>query len=122
MDVIVNYLYILALALGVSFYLFGATWILYLAVMNLSDANDRKPLPAPMKMAGGVLLSIGVVHDFLLNMAVCLFLFFELPRNWLLTGTLQKHLADGGGYKFRVSRWLCQNLLDPFQSGGHCGR
>ena len=117
-----NPLIIILYILGGALYLLGATWVLYLAVMNLSDAEDRKPLPAPIKMVGGILLSIGVVHDFLLNMVICLFMFFELPRNWLLTGTLQKHLVDGSGYKFRVSKWLCQNMLDPFQIGGHCDR
>ena len=117
-----SYLHILTWIFGVLFWLFGLTWALYLAVMNLSDADAKNPLPPIVKSLGGVLLSVGMAHDFLLNIVICLFVFFELPRNWLLTGTLQKHLVEGSGYKFRVSQWLCKNLLDPFQSGGHCGR
>ena len=117
-----NYLYILALALGFFFWLFGATWVLYLAVMKLKEAHEREALPPVARSVGYCVLGIGLFNDFVLNIVVCLFVFFELPRNWLLTKTLEMHLTKGSGYRFRVSQWLCQNLLDPFQSGGHCGR
>ena len=117
-----NPLTLLPYILGTVFWLFGATWVLYLAVMKLKEAHEREALPPVARGIGYCVLAVGLVNDFLLNIAVCLFVFFEIPRDWLLTTTLERHLRDGTGYKWATSRWLCENLLDPFQTGGHCGR
>ena len=51
--------------------------------------------------------------------------FLDLPQEWLLTTRCDRYLsiANPTGlnkYRQRFARLLCQNLLDPFQSGGHC--
>ena len=97
------------------------TWVLYLAVMTLREAKTRAELPPVARFIGTAVFAVGLVNDFVLNVLFCFFVFFEPPRAWLLTATLQRHLKDDPtSYKYKVSKWVCQNLLDPFQTGGHC--
>lgn len=98
-----------------------ATWVLYLAVMNL--AGNRAELTGLAKwLAYGMVLPIGYACDIALNLHFCLFALWR-PRDWLLTGTLQRIRADAAFDSRRriVATFICANLLNPFDpKGTHC--
>ncbi len=103
-------------------YLFITLWTMYLAVMNLKRARDKGTLPNAAKCFGYPILIVGYVLDILFNLIVGTVLFLELPREFVFTSRLSRHLSSNG-YKFKVAIWICKNLLDPFDpSGGHCKR
>lgn len=99
--------------------LFGyATWLMFIACMSLLAAHQAGKLGPTATVFGGIALVIGILMDFIFNMASIL-LFLELPREWLLTIRCERHLKTKDGWRFRLARWICRNL-DPFQVGGHC--
>ena len=101
-----------------------ATWEAFLAVMALKSARDNGKLTKSALYMAYPLPAAAWLLDFSLNMCATL-VFLDLPREWLLTIRCDRYLslkAPLGLNRYRqgFARWLCQNLLDPFQSGGHC--
>lgn len=101
-----------------------ATWLFFLAVMALKSARDNGKLTRASTIMAYPLLIVGWLLDFSLNMATTL-IFLDLPQEWLLTIRCDRYLSIPkptglNVYRQKLARWLCQNLLDPFQSGGHC--
>lgn len=100
------------------------TWLFFLAIMALKSARDNGKLTTTSEVLAYPLLGVGWLLDFSLNMAATP-VFLDLPHEWLLTIRCDRYLSipnPAGLWKYRqrFARWLCQNLLDPFQSGGHC--
>lgn len=97
------------------------TFVHYSAVMNLQRVRDAGKLTVIQRPFAYIALGIGLVLDFLLNVAVCTLLFVELPREWLVTARLIRHKRAGQGWRFRLASWLCTNLLDNLDPKGcHC--
>lgn len=112
-------LYTLYVILGSIIFTFY-TWGLYLSVMMLMKHKDT--LTTETKFFAYPLAFYGVLVDFLYNMTVGTLLFVELPREWLLTKRLKRHLEDDN-WRGTMSRWFCRHLLDPFDpKGTHCGK
>lgn len=96
-------------------------WVFYLAVMNLKRAKDAGTLRPVARYLGAPVLLLGVLVDFLVNVVVFTVLLLELPRETLVTSRLKRHMAHGHGWRSRVARWFCAELLDTFDpSGCHC--
>ncbi len=115
-----NLLNITLFYLGLSY----VTWTCFLAVMSLLAAKREGKLSKTTLYLGYPLAGVGVLLDFTLNMMASL-VFLDIPREWLLTIRCDKALGqvDPKGvalYRQKIAKWICSNLLDPFQSGGHC--
>jgi uncharacterized membrane protein len=115
-----TYLKLIALYLGLAY----ATWFAFLAVMALLAARNSGKLTKASEVLAMPILVVGQLLDISLNVASTA-LFLDLPQEWMLTFRCDRYLsiANPSGmnrYRQRVARALCQNLLDPFQSGGHC--
>jgi hypothetical protein len=63
---------------------------------------------------------VAVLMDVFFNLVPATVIFLDLPRELLFTQRLERYKAQGAGWRYTVARWICQNLLDPFQQGGHC--
>ena len=101
-----------------------ATWLFFLAIMSLLSARNNGKLTKASEVMATPILIVGWLLDFSLNV-VSTIPFLDPPQEWLLTIRCDRYLsiANPSGlnrYRQRVARALCQNLLDPFQSGGHC--
>jgi hypothetical protein len=117
---VMMYLKLIALYLGLAY----ATWFAFLAVMALLAARNSGKLTKASEVLAMPILIVGQLLDISLNVASTA-LFLDLPQEWMLTFRCDRYLsiANPSGmdrYRQRVARALCQNLLDPFQSGGHC--
>jgi len=115
-------------------------WIHYLIYSAFKAAKDSgRRIPRVSGILIFPVISAGFLIDVVYNATLGSLMFLELPRTWTLTERCSWHIADGlyakfadGGYgvdpdasrleRYRgsLARWLCTNLLDPFQSGGHC--
>lgn len=96
-------------------------WTLYLAVMNLIRARKAGKLSRVAYALGLPLLALGGLLDVLVNLIVCTMIFLELPREFLMTTRLKRHIRSGTGWRFKVSKFICSKLLDQFDpSGCHC--
>lgn len=96
------------------------TWGAYLSVMNLMRVKET--MTWETKLFAYPLAFVGVLSDFIYNVIIGTVLFLELPREWLLTARLKRHLNDND-FQGSIARWLCRHLLDPFDpKGTHCGK
>ena len=100
------------------------TWLFFLAIMSLLSARNNGKLTKTSEVMATPILIVGWCLDFSLNMCATP-VFLDLPQELLLTIRCDRYLsiANPTGlnkYRQRFARLLCQNLLDPFQSGGHC--
>lgn len=95
-----------------------STWIFFLAAMSLKKARDAGRMTNAAKFFGYGVMWIGKPLDFVFNVASS-FLFLELPREWLFTSRVSRHIKETG-WRADLAKWCCDNFLDPFDPG-HCG-
>jgi hypothetical protein len=94
-------------------------WTLFLAIMRLQEVRDAGKLTRVSIPFAYILLGIGLFLDFSLNIASSV-IFLELPHEWVLSSRVSRHVHEIG-WRGGLSRWICHNLLDPFDpSGCHC--
>lgn len=105
-------LYTLLFAVG----LFYATWVFYLAIMNLARAKRDGKLSRVALVLGTPLLFVGLLFNVALNALVMTVLFLELPREPLTSMRLKRH-NQGAGWRRRVAQWF-EPLLDPYDPDG----
>lgn len=99
---------------------FYITWGWYLSIMHLKTARNQGKLTKTAKVIAYPWLVIGLLVDVLFNLVVGTLVFAELPREFLFT-TRVSRLNDDGGWRGKLSRWFCSELLDPFDPAGkHC--
>lgn len=104
----------------IGFGMIYTLWLFYLAVMNLKRANDANKLTNTAYYLGLPILIVGYTLDVLANMLPVSVLFLEFPRELVVTARLSRHI-QGDGWRSRLARWFCRNLLDQFDpSGCHC--
>ena len=110
----------IALYVSAAYVLALATWVFYLAAMNLVE--HRKALGPVAKLNGYVIIAIGLAFDLVLNIVVATVVFLDPPRELLLTTRLKRY-RSGSGWRSRVAAWVCKRLLDQFDPNGegHCG-
>jgi len=96
-------------------------WLFYLAVMSLYRANMTKTITPQAKFLGWPIIVVGAVIDCALNLTFFSLVFFERPKELLLTKRMQRHIKLGVGWRCKLSRWICQGLLNAFDpTGSHC--
>ena len=103
------------------------TWVFYLAAMMLIEKRKKlkkegKDYTSKQKVWIYPVITFGLLSDFVLNF-VSSIIFLEPPRydlkEWLLTGRVTRW-KNKGGTRGDFARFVCAELLDPFQIGGHC--
>lgn len=110
---------VLVYALGVYIALVFA-WVLYIAIMGLARVRHDLHIVAKLN-AYLLILPVGYVVDFILNIGFCLLVFHRIPRDWLLTGTLKRVKATDTTWRYDAAAWICTHLLNQFDpKGKHC--
>ena len=89
----------------------------FLAVMLLKAKWDALPLPMKVLSAPGVI--IAYFMDIAFNYSIATILFLQGPQEFTFTARLSRYKTEGG-LRGKVATWLCVNLLDPAEIGGHC--
>lgn len=117
-----------AVIVAAWFWFTATTWERYLAVMALKRARDRDKLTLASRVFGYPVAARAVVTDALYNVTLGALPFIvlgnplgALPREWLFTDRLERHIREGGP-RGRLAHWMCRRLLDDFDPDGkHCG-
>jgi protein-S-isoprenylcysteine O-methyltransferase Ste14 len=104
--------------LAYAFVLVYVTWLFYIAVMSLKRAKDAGTIPRFALVIGYPALFMGLIFDLLCTLTVGTVLFLDLPRELTLTARLKRYDALKTGFRYRITRWLADNLLDPFDPSG----
>ncbi len=102
-----------AWSLGVTY----ATWILFLAIMNLSRAKKAGLLSKTALVMGTPVLIIGYLLDFLMNVTVMSLVLLEFPKETTVTARLKRHHKESTGWRLAVVLWF-EPLLDPYDPDG----
>lgn len=90
--------------------------------MSLYRAKKDNKLSKPALILGYPVLITGALIDCITNLIICTCIFFEIPKELLVTKRLSRHIKTDKGYRYTVANWVCKNLLDQFDSNreGHC--
>ncbi len=95
-----------------------AFYLLFVVTMAAKAAWPTLTL-VPRVLLAPVAL-VAVLMDAAFNITLATIIFMDLPREALFTGRLNRYKYGESDWRFHVAKWICKNLLDPFQSGGHC--
>ncbi len=90
----------------------------YLAVMNVKRAKDSGKLSKTASILAFPTYAFSLTVDIWHNWTTCWVL--GVPRELTMSARLTKLLPDAG-WRGKFARWICADLLDPFDpSGCHC--
>lgn len=92
-------------------------WLLFLAVMALNWRWHL--LSKPVKALALPAVLVAVALDILFNATLGTLVFLELPRQWTFSQRVGSYKRSID-WRAPVAQWICANLLDPFEAGGHC--
>jgi len=94
------------------------TWFAYLAIMNMLPY--RKKMHPVAKFHFYLLAIIFVPLDVALNWILGTIIFFEIPREFMLTTRLSR-IKKEHTYRAKIAHWVCEHLLNQFDPRGkHC--
>ena len=98
---------------------FGAAYLLWLAFLVVMALKARwSTLPIVTRVLASPAVLFVVAFDIGFNLAATV-LFIDLPREATFSQRMSRY-KRGDGLRSTVARWVCANLLDPFEVGGHC--
>jgi len=107
--------------LGVWVLIAYALWDRYVLIMALYRAHLNKHLRGLNKKLAIPNVIVGFLLDVLVNLTWASIVFRELPREWLVTTRLQRHIrSPKHSWRRERAKWWCEQLdpLDP--TGKHC--
>lgn len=104
----------------VAFVFLWALWGAYVLVMGLYRAHLDHRLTWVTYTLSLPFLVIGYAMDVVANVFIATVIFVEWPIEWLVTDRLNR-LGAGTGWRSRLARWICAQLLDVFDpKEKHC--
>lgn len=108
----------------ISVALFILTFIFYLAIIKLQEANDSGLLDCvhmSVRWIAYSILLVGLILDTLLNWIFLSVTYMEFPRELLCTARVVRHKYHSEGWRHAQSLWWCRNWLSPFDLR-HCDK
>lgn len=95
-------------------------WVLFLATMNLAQSKAEGKLHGFALWAGYTVLAVGLLVDLVVQITVATVMWLEFPREWTVSGRVERLCREGHGYRLGLALWFRRTLLAPFdRSGGH---
>lgn len=107
-----TYFDVILFALAITY----ALYVFYAAVMNIKRVSQAGKLTLFGKLLGYPTLVIGVALDVLVNVLVMSVVLLERPREWTVSGRLQRHM-EGRGWRLAVAKFF-EPVLDPLDPSG----
>ena len=96
-------------------------WNLFIYMMGVYRAFLSGRLKGLSLAMAAPVLAVAFVVDFLMQMTVFNVIFWEVPRELLVTNRLRRMMSGPNGWRRRLAEYLCMHLLDPFDpTGAHC--
>ena len=101
---------------GVLIYLY-MFFIMYVASMNMIRAHDDKKLNGLLWVLCVPFVAVSLVIDLIANLTLFTLLYWELPRELLVTSRLKRHVRDDN-WRGKLTRWIAVKILNPFDYTG----
>ena len=96
-------------------------WGFYVLVMGLYRVHLMKKLKGFSAVLAAPFIVVGWCMDLLANVLIAPVVFLELPKELMVTSRLKRYRTYSSGYRYNISSYICENLLDVFDpSGDHC--
>lgn len=96
-------------------------WGFYVLVMGIYRAHLSGRMTPLVTVLSLPFVVVGILMDVVANVFIATLVFAELPREWLVTTRLTRYVRTKEGWRYRVSAWVCDALLDLFDpTGNHC--
>lgn len=92
-------------------------FIMYVASMAMVRAHKEKKLNPVLWALCVPFIIVALLVDALNNILVFSILFFELPRELLVTERLRRHVGEDS-IRGKMARWFGVYLLNPFDPTG----
>lgn len=132
-----------ARVIGYALAYLWAFWAVYALVMGFYRAHLAGRLTPALWVLAAPFILLGLLMDALCQFTLAWLIFWQPPSltvehrvfaigsfarvlpvvrgDWLVTARLQRYVAEGSGWRFRLANWVCNNLLDIFDpTGNHC--
>lgn len=72
------------------------------------------------KYAAYLVLALGYIVDFIVQIGPASLLWLELPKETTVSARVARLVRSGHGYRYKLAVWFRDNLLKLFdESGGH---
>jgi hypothetical protein len=96
-------------------------WLLFVAAMNIYRVQLAHGLTTTIRVFAAPVVLAAYLVDVIANIFIASVVFAELPREWLVTSRLHRYMTTRTDWRFKASKWLCSQLLDPLDpTGKHC--
>lgn len=99
----------------IDLYLF---FIMYVASMGMVRAHAEKKLNPILWALCLPFVAISIIIDIINNLITFTILFFELPRELLVTTRLKRHYKQPT-IRGKLATWIGDSLLNPFDHTGN---
>ena len=99
--------------------LFYTTWIYYIAFMGIKTHQEALKKHRWQWRGLYPFFMFGYALDILLQMTFGTIAFRELPKEWLLSGRVNRHQDESTGWRLERANFLCGYFLKPFDKS-HC--
>jgi hypothetical protein len=94
-------------------------FIMYVASMNMIRAHKEYKLNNLLWILCLPFVALSWVVDVIHNITLFSLLYFEAPQELTVTNRLKRHINDQS-FRGKLSRWIADTLLNPFDySGNH---
>ncbi len=95
-----------------------AFYLLFVVTMAAKAVWKQLHIVTKIMLAPAALLA--VFMDVIFNVFIATFIFMDFPQEYMFTQRLSRYKNGDSGWRTSVAKWLCFNLLDVFEVGGHC--
>lgn len=96
-------------------------WAFYVLIMGIYRAYLAKRLGLVNLILGAPFVLVGLFLDAFVNLVIAPIIFFDSPREWLVTTRLIRYRNCDSAWRRNIATFICDNLLDVFDpSGNHC--
>lgn len=95
-------------------------FLTYVACMNIIRVHKIGQLNGALWFLCLPFVAYGLILDFINNVTIFNFVFWELPRELTVTARLKRHIDDPG-FRGEIARFMCVKMLSPMDhTGNHC--
>lgn len=109
------------MAIGYTLAFLWLLWAMYVLIMGVYRAYLAKRLTLVTLSLSAPFIAMGYIMDVVANVTIASIVFLEAPRELLVTTRLDRHVAQGRGWRSELAGWICDHLLDVFDpTGNHC--
>ncbi len=96
-------------------------WLAYVLVMGIYRAHLAQRLTPLTYTLALPIVVLGYLMDIAANLTLATLIFFEPPREWLVTSRLIRLNRGPDSWRRRLATAVCERLLDVFDpTGDHC--